>query len=298
MNYLITGGTGLIGKAFIKSLSTNTAQITVLTRNVKKAKKLLGDHIHFIEALSLADIENSEVILNLAGEAIAEKRWSATQKDKICKSRWNITQQLTDFIKEAENPPALFISGSAIGVYGRQSSDPIDESYKDINQEFTHHVCATWENIALSAATQKTRVAILRTGIVLAKKDGALAKMIPPFKMCFGGNIGDGQQIMSWIHLDDMVAAISYIEKTPAIDNVINLTAPEAITNHQLSCALAFQLNRPCFFTTPAWLLRLVFGEMAELLLFGQNVIPQKLINAGFSFKYPKINDAFTDIFT
>ena len=296
MNYLITGGTGLIGKAFIESLPKNTSQITVLSRNKINAKKLLGSEINCIDKLSIIDIENSDVILNLAGEAIADKRWSDTQKDKICQSRWGITQNLVDLINQAENPPSVFISGSAIGIYGRQNKQPINENFEDFHHEFTHHVCSEWENIALAAVTSKTRVAILRTGIVLAKKNGALGKMIPPFKLGLGGKIGDGEQMMSWIHLEDMVAGISHIEKDETLQGAINLTAPNPVNNYQFTNALASTLNRPCFLSTPAWLLKTLLGEMSDLLLFGQNVVPDKLTNSGFSFKYSKVEEALTNL--
>ena len=296
MNYLITGGTGLIGKAFIESLPKYTSQITVLTRDKIKAKKLLGSSINCIDELSIVDIENSDVIVNLAGEAIADKRWSETQKDKICQSRWGITQQLVDLINQANNPPSVFISGSAIGIYGRQNKHPIDENFEHFHQEFTHHVCSTWESIALSAASDKTRVAILRTGIVLAKNSGALAKMIPPFKFGLGGKIGDGEQIMSWIHVEDMVAGILHIQQSETLQGVINLTAPKPVSNDQFTHALASTLNRPCRLSTPAWLLKILLGEMADLLLFGQNVVPTKLLDSGFSFKYPNIDEALTHL--
>jgi uncharacterized protein (TIGR01777 family) len=292
MNYLITGGTGLIGKAFIDGLPKETSRITVLTRNKKNAKKLLGSEINCVDELSIIDIENSDVILNLAGEAIADKRWSAPQKDKICQSRWRITQHLVDLINQAKNPPSVFISGSAIGIYGRQNKQPINESFKDFHHEFTHDVCSEWENIALAALTNQTRVAILRTGIVLAKKSGALGKMIPPFKLGLGGKIGDGEQMMSWIHLEDMVAGISHIEKNETLHGAINLTAPNPVNNYQFTHALASTLNRPCLLSTPAWLLKVLLGEMSDLLLFGQNVVPDKLTNSGFSFKYSKVEEA------
>jgi uncharacterized protein (TIGR01777 family) len=289
MNYLITGGTGLIGKAFIDSLPKKSSQITVLTRNKINAKKLLGSEINCVDELSIIDIENSDVILNLVGEAIADKRWSDSQKDKICQSRWRVTQHLVDLINQAENPPSVFISGSAIGIYGRQNNQPINESFEDFHHEFTHHVCSEWENIALAAVTNQTRVAILRTGIVLAKQSGALGKMIPPFKLGLGGKIGDGKQMMSWIHLEDMVAGISHIEKNETLHGAINLTAPNPVNNYHFTHALASTLNRPCLLSTPAWLLKILLGEMSDLLLFGQNVVPDKLTDSGFSFKYSKV---------
>jgi hypothetical protein len=296
MNYLITGGTGLIGKALLATLSQDNVAITVLTRNPKQAKTLLGDHLHFIERLTSKDIENKDVVINLAGEPIADKRWTNAQKNKICQSRWHITQQLVELIKQADVPPSLFISGSAIGMYGRQGNKEINESYKDFNQEFTHDICQKWEAIALSASSEKTRVAILRTGIVLAANSGALAKMLPPFKLGLGGPISHGEQVMSWIHYQDMIAAILHIKEHKDLSGPINLTAPFAVSNHKFSQTLSSQLKRPGFFTTPAWLLKILFGEMADLLLYGQNVVPTKLINSGYHFKYPTIKDALSDL--
>lgn len=296
MNYLITGGTGLIGKAFIERLPKDNSQITVLTRNITKAKNLLGDSITCIDKLSIEVIENCDVILNLAGEAIADKRWSDKQKDRICQSRWNITQHLVDLINQTKKPPSLFISGSAIGIYGRQNKQPINEQFEHFHREFTHHICSTWENIALSAVTNKTRVAILRTGIVLAKNNGALAKMIPPFKFGLGGNIGDGQQMMSWIDIEDMIAGIFHIQQNTSLQGAINLTAPTPVSNDHFAHALASVLNRPCLFSIPAWLLNILLGEMADLLLFGQNVIPKKLMDSGFSFKYANVEKSLSHL--
>jgi uncharacterized protein (TIGR01777 family) len=296
MNYLITGGTGLIGRAFIESLPKNTSQITVYTRDKVNAKKLLGSSIKCIDELSIIDIENSDAILNLAGEPIADKRWSDSQKEQICQSRWNITQHLVDLINQAKNPPSIFISGSAIGIYGRQNKQPIDEDFEHFHREFTHHICSTWENIALNAATNKTRVAILRTGIVLANNGGALAKMIPPFKYGLGGKIDGGEQVMSWIHIEDMIAAILHIQQHKTLQGVINLTAPNPVSNKHFTQALASSLNRPCRLTTPAWLLKIMLGEMSDLLLFGQNVVPKKLIDSGFSFKYPNVEKSLTHL--
>jgi len=163
MNVLITGGTGLIGKALIKVLRQSHTNITVLTRNCSKAVKTLGTDINVIDELNLSTIENIDTVINLAGEPIANKRWSVEQKKQICQSRWDITEKLSTLIKTAKNPPSLFISGSAIGIYGRQGSLSIDEEFTDYHREFTYEVCSKWENLALAAKSENTRIAILRT---------------------------------------------------------------------------------------------------------------------------------------
>lgn len=296
MNILITGGTGLIGRSLINALNTENVQITVLTRDIKKASKLLNANIKLISSLSLEDIENQDTIINLAGEPIADKRWSYNQKNKICKSRWDITEKISTFIQQAKNPPSLFISGSAIGMYGRQDNDVIDENFQQFHPEFTHRVCNTWEHFALLAKSSKTRVAILRTGIVLAKKGGALAKMLLPFKLGLGGKISHGKQVMSWIHIEDVIAAIIFIQNTPTLEGAVNITAPNPVSNQVFTSTLAKVLNRPSFITTPAFILKVIFGEMADLLLFGQHVVPNKLQKNGFKFKYPIIESALSHL--
>jgi len=296
MNYLITGGTGLIGKGLIDSLSTTDNTITVLTRDIEKASSLLNKEIKFIDELLLSNIENIDIVINLSGEPIAEKRWSQEQKYKICESRWDITEKLAHLISIAHKPPSLFISGSAIGMYGRQGNKILDEGFSQYHEEFTHQVCTRWEQLALEASSTNTRVALLRTGIVLDKKSGALSKMLLPFKLGVGGKIGKGEQMMSWIHIKDMVAAILHIIDIKSLNGPINITSPNAVSNEVFSKNLASVLQRPCIFNTPPVLLKLMFGEMADLLLFGQNVIPQKLINSGFRFKHADLTSAFKDL--
>ncbi len=296
MNVLITGGTGLIGQKLVNALKQDKANITVLTRNTKKAASTLGSNISFIEKLSLSCIENQDVVINLAGEPIANKRWSKAQKNKICHSRWDITKQLTDLIKKAASPPGLFISGSAIGIYGRQPNTPIDETFTRYNQEFTHEVCEKWEKLALEAKSDVTRVVVLRTGIVLDSKAGALAKMLLPFRLGVGGKVSGGQQVMSWIHIEDMISAILHIQNTPSFKGVANITSPYPVTNGIFSKTLAETLKRPAILNTPAILLKIIFGEMADLLLFGQHVLPSKLIHSGFNFKHPTIDKALKNL--
>lgn len=296
MNILITGGSGLIGQHLIGSLIQTKNHITVLTRDSVKSARTLPIGVNLIESLSQKNIDNHEVVINLAGEPIADRRWSDTQKQKICLSRWQITTQLAELIKNANTPPKVFISGSAIGIYGRQGNEKIDESYTNYHQEFTHDVCKKWEQVALEAASAQTRVALLRTGIVLDTHGGALAKMLLPFKLGIGGKIASGQQFMSWIHIEDMVAAILHIMNTQTLAGAINITSEHAVSNQEFAKTLARTLYRPSVFTTPSFILKALFGEMADLLLFGQNVIPQKLVNTGFTFKYPTLDAALNNL--
>ena len=241
------------------------------------------------------DFDDVDAVINLAGEPIADKRWNETQKTRICESRWQITQQLTDKINAAAQPPATFISGSAIGYYGRQGDKLVTEAFTEVHHEFTHTVCEKWERIALQAS-QKTRICLLRTGVVLSGDGGALSKMRLPFSLGLGGRIGDGNQYMSWIHINDMVAAILFLLEHKNCEGAYNLTAPTPVTNTEFVKAYAASLGRPAIFPMPALALKLLMGEAADLLLTGQRVVPQKLQDAGFQFTFSDVRSAFADI--
>lgn len=297
MHILITGGTGLIGRALIKKI-VNSHQVTVLTRNTNKASILFNNHdIALIADLTDIDFNQVDAIVNLAGESIGDKRWSKQQKQCICQSRWQLTAQISQFINEAIKPPHTLISGSAIGYYGRQDQQLISEAYDDCYQEFTHDVCQQWEAVAQRSASSKTRVCLLRTGIVLAKDGGALSQMSMPFKFGLGAVIGDGKQYMSWVHIDDMVRIIEHC-LTSEIHGAINATAPTPETNETFSKELAIAMGKPCWFRLPAWLMKGLLGEQADLIIYGQRVIPSKLQANGFEFTYPKVDTALGQIYT
>lgn len=298
MKVLITGGTGLIGSALIKHLLQNqlAAEIVCLTRNIKNAHKKLPNGIDCINSLDDINFNTLDAVVNLAGEPIADKRWSKAQKNKICQSRWQLTAQLSEKINTCDKPPEVFISGSAIGYYGRQNDDAlIDENCTAVHHEFTHDVCKKWEQLALNVKNT-TRVCILRTGIVLAKEGGALKKMMLPFKLGFGGSLGSGRQMMSWIHIEDMVNIIIKCLSTKNLSGVFNATAPTPVSNAVFSKTLCQALNRPCLLKTPALALQLLLGEMSSLLIYGQAVVPRKLTDAGFKFIYPTLPQALENI--
>ncbi len=289
---LITGGTGLIGRTLVKSLHKQYA-ITVVSRDPNRAIRLLGEHVKCITAEELRSVDQFDAVVNLAGEPIADKRWTDAQKARICQSRWKITQQLVDLINNSSNPPAVFVSGSAIGVYGRQGDTVITEEFNDFHDEFSREVCQKWENIALKA---NTRVCILRTGVVLSDEGGALAKMLMPFRLGLGGPIGTGKQFMAWIHLDDMVNGIQFLLENDKAQGVYNFTSLNPNTNHFFSLALAKRLERPCIFRVPAFVIKTLMGESSDLVLFGQKVVPQKLIDEGFRFAFPTLKTALADL--
>lgn len=286
MRLLVTGGTGLIGSALIKSLKQEHS-VVALSRRPEVAQKQLG--VTAISDLSsLSNLNGFDGIINLAGEPIADKRWSSRQKLKIQQSRFNLTQQLATLINKSDKVKVL-ISASAIGYYGRQGSEPINESEQNCYPEFSHSLCAQWEALAQQA---NCRVCTTRIGIVLAEKGGALKKMLPPFKLGLGGPVASGEQYMSWIHIDDIVSAIEFLLNSPDASGPFNLTAPQPVSNQIFSRALASRLYRPCLFRVPQVSLRLMFGEMADLLIFGQNVVPKRLEEQGFHFQYRNIDEA------
>ncbi|AWL11702.1 Protein Rcp [Saliniradius amylolyticus] len=296
MNLFITGGTGLVGSTLIGAL-TEDYKVTVLTRDTDHAREVLGDRVRLVTDLDeLKHLNEFDIVLNLAGEPIADKRWTARQKEKICQSRWHITDKLSELIQASEQPPVLFISGSAVGYYGRQGNKLVTEDETHCYDEFSHKVCAKWEKLALRAESEQTRVCLLRTGIVLSDHGGALQKMLPAFRFGLGGPISKGDQYMSWIHLQDMISAIRFLMVQGDAKGPYNLTAPEPVTNEQFSRTLAETLNRPCLFRVPAFMLRLMFGEMADLLLYGQRVLPRRLEQAGFHFRFQQLPGAMTDL--
>jgi uncharacterized protein (TIGR01777 family) len=296
MNILVTGGTGFIGNSFISNYR-HRYRFTILTRQQHLYNEQSDHTIQYIDSLdSYTDLNAFDAVINLAGEPIAEKRWTSKQKQLICQSRWQITEKLTTLINNSQRPPKVFISGSAIGYYGRQKKRLIDEQFSDCHQEFSHTVCQRWEKIALKASAN-TRVCLLRTGIVLDRHHGALKKMLPSFYIGLGALLGNGKQMMSWIHIEDMVRAINYLLLHDDCHGAFNLTAPNALSNKQFSHTLAKAMKRKCLFAIPKPVLQLLFGEMAELFIYGQQVIPQKLLEQGFKFNYSELEQALANLF-
>ncbi|MBQ4857496.1 TIGR01777 family oxidoreductase [Pseudoalteromonas sp. MMG007] len=295
MHIFITGATGLIGKHLCPFLLHHNT-VTVLSRNPTKANVLLSHKVNAVSAINEVDFNTVDVVINLAGEPIVNKRWSNKQKQIIRDSRLIITEQISSAIKACSTPPHTFISGSAIGFYGRQGNKVIDESFNEPHNEFAHTLCKDWENAALVAQSEQTRVCLLRTGIVLSIKGGALAKMLPAFKLCLGGPIASGEQGMSWIHIDDMTQLILFIIKHNEISGPVNATAPTPVSNAQFSKCLGEALSRPAFMPMPAFVLKTLMGEMSDLLTTGQFVKPTKLQEHHYRFHHTDIKSALESL--
>lgn len=295
MRILITGASGLVGSALVR-LWQNQHQLILLSRSVEKIQRQFGNTVQAVDSIAQVDFNQLDMVVNLAGEPIANRRWSKSQKDRICQSRWQLTEQLVSGIQQATTPPHTLINASAVGFYGRQSAEAIDENYQSYYPEFSHDICARWENLANRARSAQTRVCILRIGIVLAANGGALKKMLPPFKLGLGGVIGNGEQYMSWIHLDDLIGIFEFLLQQPQCQGVFNATAPMAVSNKQWTKILAERLGKPALLPMPTVILKLIFGEMSDLLLFGQNVYPQRLLDSGFIFKFSQFRAALQDL--
>jgi uncharacterized protein (TIGR01777 family) len=290
MKYLITGGTGFVGKRLIKEILASNAAVIVLTRDKKNCNQIFENKVRAISSLSEIDLtEKIDCIINLAGEPIADKKWSSEQKQKLISSRLNTTGSLVELIANLKNKPECLISASAIGYYGAQADNIVTEDSAP-NNEFTHELCKSWEASAIKAKDSGVRVCIIRLGVVLGKNGGALKKMLPAFKLGLGGKIGDGKQYFSWVHIEDVVSAINFLVKNKDSKGIYNLTSPNPITNAEFTKVLGAAVRRPTFFNMPAFMVKLIFGEMGDrLLLNGQRVIPKKLLDEGFNFKHPTI---------
>lgn len=295
MKILITGGTGLIGRHLIPRLLELGHSIIVVTRSPDKARQLLDARVELWKGLSeCSNLDGIDAVINLAGEPIADKRWTKEQKQRLCNSRWQITQKLVELIAASSQPPGVFISGSAAGYYGDLGEVVVTEDEPPHN-EFTHKLCARWEQIACGAQSDATRVCLLRTGVVLAPKGGILGKMVPPFKLGLGGPIGNGRQYLAWIHIDDMVNGILWLLDN-ALRGPFNMVSPYPVRNEQFAHALGHALHRPAVLRAPATAVRLLMGESSVLVLGGQRALPKRLEDAGFTFRWYDLEEALGDV--
>jgi uncharacterized protein (TIGR01777 family) len=293
MHHLITGGSGFIGSALCRSLVADGHRVTVLTRDIERARGRVPEAVFLIDRLDFA--ENIDAVVNLAGENLAGGRWTAARKHEFVGSRIGTTKRLLDWIDRQDAAPAVLVSGSAIGWYGPRGDEELDED-ADIGNDFSAHLCRDWEAEASKAEALGVRVCCVRTGIVLGADGGALKKMLLPFRAGIGGRMGSGRQWMSWIARADIVALIRWLIDHDSARGAYNGTAPAAVTNAEFARALGAALHRPALLPTPAFALRLLFGEMADILLTGQRVVPKRATAEGFKFKYPELPSALSSV--
>lgn len=298
MRTIITGATGLIGGKLLAGLDRD--DVTVLTRNVAAARRSVeaGRFVSWDGTSSIAPevFERAEVVYHLAGEPVASGRWSEAKKQRIRESRTLGTRAVVDAIGQAGSKPVL-VSASAVGYYGSRGDEPLVEE-SIAGSGFLPDVCKAWEGEVEAAARSGSRVAMLRIGIVLAREGGALAKMLPIFRTGLAGRLGSGEQWMPWIHVDDVVSLFRHAAAATAIEGPMNAVAPNPVTNAEFTKMLARAIHRPAFFPAPKLALRVALGEMADVVLASQRVVPEKALRHGHVFRHPRLDEAFADLFS
>lgn len=303
MHIVIAGGSGFLGRALTQSLVRDGHTVTLLSRG--SASPPAHPNTSGSAAISVAvwapdgrigawagAIEGADAVVNLAGDSIADGRWTSSKKARVLESRVLATRSLARAIGGASQPPRVFVSGSAVGFYGPLGDEVVTEDHR-AGSDFLASVCAAWEHEASAADSARTRVASLRTGLVLDATGGALPRILLPFRLGAGGRLGSGRQYWPWIHVRDWVALTRFVIDTPGATGAWNLTAPRPVTNAEFTRALGRALRRPAFMPAPAFALRLALGEMADaLLLSGQRAVPSKAERSGFTFAFGDVNDA------
>ena len=299
MKILMSGVTGLIGRSLSEKLQAEGHSIIGLSRSPEKAGKLPVEAMLRWEpeaGLPPAEaFDGVEAVIHLAGEPVAEARWTAERKQRIRNSRVISTRNLVDAMRSLPKKPRVFVAGSAVGIYGDRGDEVLDENAKP-GTDFLANVCVEWEAEAHRARELGIRTIEVRTGVVLAKEGGALAKMLPPFKLGVAGPLGNGKQYFPWIHLDDIVGLIELALKNDSLNGPLNGSAPEVVTNREFTRQLADALRRIAIIPVPEFALRLLYGEMAGVLLASQRVIPKVALDANYQFVYPDLASALKNL--
>jgi uncharacterized protein len=296
MKILVSGSHGLVGKALIRSLTSAGHEIARLVRNKPSGTREVEWYPNQGK-LDAASLDGFDAVVHLAGESIASSRWSDEKKRAIRDSRVKGTALLSDALARVSRPPSVFVSASAIGYYGNRGDELLTENSAAGN-DFLSNVCVEWENATKPAIEKGIRTVHARFGIILDKNEGALAKMLTPFRMGVGGRIGNGRQWMSWIGIDDVVSGLKFLIKE-SVSGPVNFVAPNPVTNAEFTKTLGRVLSKPTLFPMPEFGVRLAFGEMGDALLLGsQRVVPALLQQRGFSLVYPSLESALRQILT
>lgn len=296
MKVLIFGGAGFVGRNLTKELLANGYQVSVVSRNRQKTINSLGDNVQVIEwdnispLSSMYELHEIDVVINLAGESIGNRRWSNLIKQEILTSRIRTTSAIVAAINNRTMQPKVLINASAVGYYGPRQDDKITELEK-VGQDFLAGVCRAWEKEAYKVQNNFTRVVTLRIGVVLGN-EGALKRMVMPFKFFIGGPLGRGNQWLSWIHIQDLTSMIRFVIEHQEVIGPVNATAPTPVRMRDFSKVLGEVLKRPSWLPVHERLLKIALGQMAEMLLYGQRAIPEKILGAGFEFKFFELRSA------
>ena len=297
MKIVLTGGTGLIGAHLVRSLGAQGHQLTLLSRDPARAsagvQAVAWQPLE--EAAPAQALSGTDAVIHLAGEPIAAGRWTAERRERIEASRWTGTANLVRGLAAAEPRPRVLLAGSAVGYYGDRGDELLEEDATP-GAGYLAAVADRWEREAAAAEKLRMRVVYLRTGVVLAREGGALPRMAAPFRAGAGGRLGTGRQWMPWVHIDDVVGLIELALGDEELRGPLNLVAPGAATNAELTRALGRALRRPAFMIVPTLALKLMFGGMSETLLASQRVIPAAAGRADYQFRYPRLDAALADL--
>jgi uncharacterized protein len=289
---LISGGTGFIGGHLVRRLVTRGDRVIVLTRNSDRALDRFGPHVRIITALSQLDNEERiDAVVNLAGVRILGFPWTKARRAELINSRVNTTRSLVDLCGRLTHPPQVFVTGSAIGYYGLAGDDQIHEQGRP-QPIFQSQLCQEWEATAATAERFGARVVRMRTGLVLARSGGALPELARPVRFGLGATLGSGKQWVSWIHIADLIRLFEFALDTPTFNGALNAVSPAAVTHARMQRLLAKVLHRPMWMRIPAIFIRAGLGEMSQLLVDGQRVVPTRALESGFIFKFPDLGGA------
>jgi len=294
MRLLITGGTGFVGQALCPRLASAGHEAVVLTR--QSTPRMPPGARRAVTRLDELDPGSFDAVINLAGAPIGDARWTERRKRLLLDSRVDTTARLVEWMGRAARPPQALVSASAVGYYGEQGDRPISEDTPP-TPGFTHDLCAAWEREAQKAGALGVRVCVMRIGVVLDRDGGALAKMLPAFRLGAGGRLGAGRHYFPWIHRDDVVSACQWLLENPRPRGAYNVGAPNPVTNAEFTRALGRALGRPTVLPMPEAALKLLFGEMSGLLLASDRMLPTRLLKEGFRFRYPELGPALAAIF-
>jgi uncharacterized protein (TIGR01777 family) len=290
MRIVVAGASGLVGSALVPKLKANGAEVTPLVRSAAKTGEIEWHPDR--ESIDAPALEGFDAVINLAGDGIANGRWTEEKKRRILDSRVNGTRLLSETVAHFSRKPKTFINASAIGFYGSRGDELVDED-SGPGEGFLASVCRQWESATAPAEQAGIRVVKLRLGVILTKDGGIMGSMLRPFKLGLGGKVGSGKQVISWIAMDDVVGAVDFILRNESVRGPVNAVAPHPVTNEEFTRTLGRVLSRPTFMAMPAFAARLAFGEMADEMMLSSTRVAGKVLNeGGFKFQYPEIEGA------